>query len=267
MPLADTEAIARWRLLLGREAETHEVHFGDHSDYDRIEQLLEFLLQDDAGDALNSRERRAPTMTIPSWIEGVSELFPRSAKEVLERELVQRRGIAELLDQPRLLEKVEPNVELVKTLLTHRDLLTPKTRVLARKIIDQVVQELKKRCNFKSRRPSRGDATRSPFASARLSQSRSENHVATEFAPLRSELGDLIRHTSSDSISLRLNVTSVPGTLSSSLTSPVPCWNPPCFQPSWRLFSTNCSPYTPRLSCFPPKWSTSPSRSVSRSMY
>ncbi|PON19769.1 hypothetical protein C2W62_00870 [Candidatus Entotheonella serta] len=165
MPLADTEAIARWRLVLGREAETHEVHFGDHSDYDRIEQLLEFLLQefllqDDAGDALNSRERRggrgAPTMTIPTWIEGVSELFPRSAKEVLERELVQRRGIAELLDQPRLLEKVEPNVELVKTLVTHRDLLTPKTRVLARKIIDQVVQELKKRCNFKSRRPSPG---------------------------------------------------------------------------------------------------------------
>jgi Mg-chelatase subunit ChlD len=32
----------------------------------------------------------------------------------------------------------------VKTLLTHRDLLNPKTRILARKIIDQVVQELKR---------------------------------------------------------------------------------------------------------------------------
>jgi uncharacterized protein with von Willebrand factor type A (vWA) domain len=61
----------------------------------------------------------------------------------MERELVQRRGIHELLDQPKLLEKVEPNVELVKTLLTHQDLLNPKTRVLARKIIDRVVQQLK----------------------------------------------------------------------------------------------------------------------------
>ena len=75
----------------------------------------------------------------------VGELFPHQAKEVLERELVQRRGIAELLEQPKLLEKVEPNLELVKTLLTHKDLLNPKTRVLARKIIDKVVQELKEK--------------------------------------------------------------------------------------------------------------------------
>src|SRR5262249_37637713 len=44
-----------------------------------------------------------------------------------------------------LLEKVEPNLELVKTLLTHKDLLNPKTRILARKIIDKVVQELKEK--------------------------------------------------------------------------------------------------------------------------
>ena len=36
-------------------------------------------------------------------------------------------------------------MELVKTLLTHKDLLNPKTRILARKIIDKVVQELRER--------------------------------------------------------------------------------------------------------------------------
>ena len=49
------------------------------------------------------------------------------------------------MEKPELLEKIEPNLELVKTLLTHRDLLNPKTRVLARKIIDKVVQELKQK--------------------------------------------------------------------------------------------------------------------------
>jgi Mg-chelatase subunit ChlD len=49
------------------------------------------------------------------------------------------------MEKPELLEKIEPNLELVKTLLTHRDLLNPKTRILARKIIDQVVQQLKKK--------------------------------------------------------------------------------------------------------------------------
>lgn len=82
---------------------------------------------------------------MPAWVDGVSELFPRQAQEVLQRELVKRRGIRQLLDQPELLEKVEPNVEIVKTLLTHKDLLNEKTRGLARKIIEQVVEQLKRR--------------------------------------------------------------------------------------------------------------------------
>ena len=64
---------------------------------------------------------------------------------MLERELVRRRGIAELLDRPDVLERVEPNVELVKTLLTHRDLMNEKTRGLARKIIEKVVKELQEK--------------------------------------------------------------------------------------------------------------------------
>ncbi|MBN1909394.1 MAG: VWA domain-containing protein, partial [Pirellulales bacterium] len=89
--------------------------------------------------------RGGSALTVPQWVDSVSELFPRQAKEVLEREMVQRRGIAELLSEPKLLEKIEPNVELVKTLLTHKDLLNPQTRVLARKIIDTVVRQLKEK--------------------------------------------------------------------------------------------------------------------------
>jgi len=62
--------------------------------------------------------KESSRLTVPEWVDLVGELFPHQAKEVLERELVQRRGIAELLEQPKLLEKVEPNLELVKTLLT-----------------------------------------------------------------------------------------------------------------------------------------------------
>jgi Mg-chelatase subunit ChlD len=82
---------------------------------------------------------------VPAWVDAVNELFPRQSKEVMQKELVRRRGIAELMEKPELLEKIEPNLELVKTLLTHRELMNPKTRVLARKIIDQVVQELKRK--------------------------------------------------------------------------------------------------------------------------
>src|ERR1041384_319819 len=63
----------------------------------------------------------------------------------MQKELVRRRGLRELMEKPELLEKIEPNLELVKTLLTHKDLMNEKTRVLARKIIEKVVDELKQK--------------------------------------------------------------------------------------------------------------------------
>jgi uncharacterized protein with von Willebrand factor type A (vWA) domain len=84
-------------------------------------------------------------MNVPRWVDEVGQLFPREAKEVMERELVNRRGLRELMEKPELLERIEPNQELVKTLLTHRDLMNEKTRALARKIINKVVEELKRK--------------------------------------------------------------------------------------------------------------------------
>ena len=147
--------LTRWRLVLGKQAESHSIGLGGDGDAERIERLLGFLFAPpDAGSAPGAggkpKERRGGIgpghpMTVPEWVSEVNELFPRSTKEVMERELVARRGIRELLQQPDLLEKIEPNVDLVKTLLTHRDLLNEKTRGLARKIIARVVEELKRK--------------------------------------------------------------------------------------------------------------------------
>ncbi|MCC9600286.1 VWA domain-containing protein [Stieleria sp. JC731] len=149
----DHHTLARWRLVLGRAAESHSITCEGDDQCARIEQLVGFLF-DEPSDPAQSRGRsktrqgglgKGRALTVPEWVDHVAELFPHSAKEILEKELVQRRGISELLDQPKLLEKIEPNMELVKTLLTHKDLLNPKTRILARKIIDKVVQELKEK--------------------------------------------------------------------------------------------------------------------------
>jgi Mg-chelatase subunit ChlD len=148
----DRHTLSRWRLILGKAAEAHQIRCAGGGDLDRIEQLVGFLFDEAASGGIGGSGRRSAgreggrggsVLTVLEWVEGVAELFPHQAKEVLERELVQRRGIAELLQQPELLEKIEPNPELVKTLLTHKDLLNPQTRVLARKVIDKVVSELK----------------------------------------------------------------------------------------------------------------------------
>jgi Mg-chelatase subunit ChlD len=146
----DPALIARWRLVLGRSAQACGLGFGGNADAERIDALLGFLHEGGdqtarGGTGRSGGQGPGRALNVPEWIEQVNELFPAQAKEVLERELIQKRGIAELLEQPDLLEKIEPNMDLVKTLLTHKDLLNPKARILARKIIDKVVQELKEK--------------------------------------------------------------------------------------------------------------------------
>jgi hypothetical protein len=156
----DPHTLARWRLVLGKSAEGHGIDCGGDANAERIENLVGFLFEpggDGHGSGPGGRGRggRRSTertgglgpshLTVPEWVDAVNELFPRQSKEIMQRELVRRRGIAELLEKPELLEKIEPNLELVKTLLAHRELLNPKTRVLVRKIIDQVVEELKRK--------------------------------------------------------------------------------------------------------------------------
>jgi Mg-chelatase subunit ChlD len=150
----DTHTLARWRLVLGKVAEAHGISCAGQDDAQRIEQLVGFLFEPADGQGLGksggqSSDRSGglgpSQLTVPGWVDAVNELFPRQSKEVMQKELVRRRGIAELMEKPELLEKIEPNLELVKTLLTHRELLNPKTRILARKIIDKVVEDLKRR--------------------------------------------------------------------------------------------------------------------------
>lgn len=153
----DPHTLARWRLVLGKTAESHGISCTGQADAERIERLVGFLFEPGEGQGAGkggrgggrSSDRAAglepSQLTVPDWVDAVNDLFPQQSKEVMQKELVRRRGIAEIMEKPELLEKIEPNLELVKTLLTHRELLNPKTRILARKIIDKVVEELKRK--------------------------------------------------------------------------------------------------------------------------
>jgi Mg-chelatase subunit ChlD len=145
------KTITRWRLVLGKAGDQHGISIGDGDEQAaRIEALVGFLFEPGGGAKPKTGDRTGGlgpgrAMNVPRWVDEVGELFPREAKVVMERELVNRRGLRELMQKPELLERIEPNQELVKTLLTHRDLLNEQTRSLARKIIDKVVQDLKKK--------------------------------------------------------------------------------------------------------------------------
>src|SRR5262245_16463228 len=124
------QTLTRWRLILGDTAEQHGISIaGGDDEAQRIEALVGFLFQTGDGDGTSGsnpsgskrpKDRQGGigpghAMNVPRWVDEVGSLFPREAKEVMERELINRRGLRELMQKPELLERIEPNQELVKT--------------------------------------------------------------------------------------------------------------------------------------------------------
>src|SRR5262247_3927770 len=113
----DPQTLARWRLVLGKCAEEHGISCEGNGEAERVEQLVGFLFEEGEGNGRpggshGPPSRRQPSrrpsgersgggssdgLTVPDWVEQVNALFPQQSKEVMQRELVKRRGIAELL--------------------------------------------------------------------------------------------------------------------------------------------------------------------------
>src|SRR5688572_20287693 len=101
----DPHTLARWRLVLGRTAEAHGISCEGDGEAERVERLVGFLFEPGQGKGGNRGGGRAsdrqggkgpPQLTVPDWVDAVNELFPQQSKEVMQKELVRRRGIAEI---------------------------------------------------------------------------------------------------------------------------------------------------------------------------
>src|SRR5438270_8652161 len=113
MPLSKAQMLARWRLVLGEDAECQGISTGGDEQFDRIEKLIGFLFKPGEAQGGGQGGKRQPKdrqggtgasqLTVPEWVDHVKELFPHQVKEVMERELIKRRGIRDLLEKPELL--------------------------------------------------------------------------------------------------------------------------------------------------------------------
>jgi hypothetical protein len=196
---SQSSGIERWRLVLGRFAEGR-LGGGAQGEQARMEAALDYLYGREyegrgirggrpgegpggagSGDPEAGGTRLGPGGSGPSapalveWLSEVRELFPREAAEIVERHALDRYGLTELVTDPETLERLEPDENLLKTLLALKGHLGEQTLVVARRIIRQVVEEIKRRLELEIRAAMAG----------RLSQHRhSPLKVAANFDPL-----------------------------------------------------------------------------------
>lgn len=158
-PHLTDERVRRWRLILGQthqddpeqpdpDGEQSEAGSPDGGGDDgalgpqdqQLDQLLSQLYgEGDAGDLSDS----APD--IARWLGDIRHYFPESVAQMLQQDVLDKYKLRKLLAHPELVEKIEPDINLVAELMRLKRLMPAKTRETAREIVRQVVEELLER--------------------------------------------------------------------------------------------------------------------------
>jgi hypothetical protein len=136
----DGERLRRWRLILGGEsaAGTGVRLEGRDAALDRVLGALY-----DESERQGGLGGSAPS--VARWLGDIREYFPTNVVQILQQDALTRLGLRQMLLQPELLGAVEPDVNLVATLLSLNWVLPNKTRDTARRVVRRVVEDLERR--------------------------------------------------------------------------------------------------------------------------
>ncbi|MEU3691646.1 VWA domain-containing protein [Streptomyces narbonensis] len=166
------ERLRRWRLVLGGgDAEgTGRALTGTDAAVDRA--LAELYGREPRRADAKGRDRAGglggSAPSVARWLGDIRTYFPSSVVQVMQRDAIDRLGLATLLLEPEMLEAVEADVHLVGTLLSLDKAMPETTRETARAVVRKVVDELEKRLATRTRATLTGALDRS----ARISRPR-----------------------------------------------------------------------------------------------
>ena len=140
------ENLNRWRLILGKNSENQIEFTGEYSEsisYQDMEETLDYLYSQEYGEeVLRKGGTGKSQLNAAKWIEKARNLFPKKTVEVLEKQALEHFNLTELLTDKKVLEKMEPNTDLLKTILQFKHLMKSDVIAEAKKIIKKVVDEI-----------------------------------------------------------------------------------------------------------------------------
>ena len=140
----EKERMRRWVLALGDEARSAcpEVTLSEE-DAGMSDALS--LLYDHGGDGKGLRGGSgASSPRVARWLGDIRKYFPSTVVRAMQKDAFDRLYLKDMLLQPEMLESVQPDVNLVSTLMSLNGVIPPETRETARLVVRKVVDELLK---------------------------------------------------------------------------------------------------------------------------
>ncbi|MBN9688365.1 MULTISPECIES: VWA domain-containing protein [unclassified Corallococcus] len=148
----DRDALLRWRLALGPEAEktgscpslsalgasagTVDLK-GD--DLEGLDDALSFVYGE------RSAGRGGSKPYLPKWLGALRDFFQDDVIALVQKDAIEKKGLTQLLFEPETLPFLDKNLELVTTLVSARGLIPEQAKDTARAIIREVVEDLRKK--------------------------------------------------------------------------------------------------------------------------
>lgn len=161
------ETLNRWRLILGDSAEeglsNTDAYDAEHFKYTEIDEILGYLYNREYGEEQGYRKeggRGSSNLTVPNWLHKVRELFPKPTVELLEKQALDRYGLTELLTDKKLLESLEPNMNLLKNIMQFKGRMKGDVLRSAKEIVRTVVEELQRKLESQTRASIMGKRSR-----------------------------------------------------------------------------------------------------------
>jgi VWA domain containing CoxE-like protein len=148
MSIDDIQRRARWRLVLGGEAEA--ACGGLSGPAAEMDQALTALYEPQGPGGLQAQDRRggrgASAPSVARWLGDIRKYFPSPVVQVMQRDALERLNMRDMLLQPEMLQTMEANVHLVASLMALGAVIPAKTkdtaRAVVRRVVDQLMQKL-----------------------------------------------------------------------------------------------------------------------------
>lgn len=174
----DQTAINRWRLVLGRFSRS-ELDFSSpdsnaQNKLQSMEELLDFLY-DHGNDADIRTEERSGALgssqlNACEWITKVRTLFPAKTAEVLEKQALEEFNITELLTDKKVLEQMNPDMNLLKSILQLKHLMSGDVLASARAIAGKIADEIRKKLETDVKRSLTGKLDRNSSSPVKIAR-------------------------------------------------------------------------------------------------
>ncbi|MBI4951181.1 MAG: VWA domain-containing protein [Myxococcales bacterium] len=148
----DAAALLRWRLALGPGAEATAPELGlgalgalgadvgvAGGRLGDLDDALSFVYDERRADLGGSRPY------LPKWLGQLREFFRADVVALVQKDAIEKKGLTQLLFEPETLPYLEKNIDLVTTLMSARGLVPDEAREVARGIVRDVVDDLRKK--------------------------------------------------------------------------------------------------------------------------